>query len=288
MIHAPAMSQLEQVSKTALMVTAYRARASAEATPVCHDPWADSMTDSVGYDLSYRYEKVFPSMVLWIGLRTRFLDDCVTHYLDQGFEQVVILGAGFDSRAARLARSGVRFFEVDHPQSQAAKLERIQSLPGYPVESAVYVPCDFETQDFMDVLIGAGFDTETPAVIVWEGVAYYLPEEIVAASCNRIATCCHPKSTLLFDFVGKAMAQGTGITTDDEEMLSILNDLGEPVRFGTNNLLPLLADAGFSHVRTASFDEICLSVTGTYDRNRRFRFQSIALAGKEPGTNPWS
>jgi methyltransferase (TIGR00027 family) len=282
------MSQLAEVSKTALMVTAYRARATNAQQPVCNDPWAGFLAGSEGHDLSLRYDKAFPDMVLWIGLRTRFLDDCVNHYMDRGFQQIVVLGAGFDTRSARLARPGVQFYEVDHPASQSEKLARVSDLDGYLPNGAIYVSCDFETQDFLDTLEAAGFDSQKPAVIIWEGVAYYLSQEIVLASCKRIATGCHPQSVLLFDFVGKAMMRGEGVSEQDKEMLSLLTQLGEPVQFGTNDLLPLLARAGFKHVRTISFDEICLSITQTYDRERRFRFQSIALASGLSGSNPWS
>ena len=115
-------------SKTALMVAAYRARASRAADPVCNDPWAESLAGAEGLALSERYDATFPDMQLWMGIRTRFLDDCVRHYLDRGFTQVVILGAGLDTRAERLGREGACFFEVDHPESQLDKQQRLAAL----------------------------------------------------------------------------------------------------------------------------------------------------------------
>jgi methyltransferase (TIGR00027 family) len=275
-------------SKTALMVTAYRARASQGQNPVCNDPWAEALAGSAGFALSERYDKLFPGMTLWMGLRTRFLDDCVRHYVGQGIRQIVMLGAGLDTRAARLAKLGVTFFEVDHPASQADKQRRVEALPGFPVDASVYVSCDFEHEDFLDQLDAAGFRGDSPAAFVWEGVVCYLSQEAVSGVCERIARHCHPKSVLLFDYVGKAMAQAKNITSVDQEMLDLLNELGEPVRFGTNDLTPLVSNSGFTHLRTISFDEMCLSLTGTYDRERRFRFQSIALASRTPGADPWS
>jgi hypothetical protein len=54
----------------------------------------------------------------------------------------------------------------------------------------------------------------------------------------------------------------------------------EPIRFGTNDPLPMLFEAGFRHVRSQSFDEICLSLTGTYLRERAFRFQHVCFASR--------
>jgi hypothetical protein len=83
---------------------------------------------------------------------------------------------------------------------------------------------------------------------------------------------------LVFDYVGKRLAERERIRGEDERSLDYVQGLGEPIRWGTNDVLPLLHEEGFRHVRTISFDELALSVTGTYDRARAFRFQHIALA----------
>ena len=111
-----------------------------------------------------------------MGLRTRYLDDCVTRALHRGVRQVVILGAGLDTRAARLGREAVRFFEVDQPASQADKRERLSRFEAYPMDAATFVPCDFERDDFVELLETAGLDRKSPACFVWEGVIYYLLE----------------------------------------------------------------------------------------------------------------
>ena len=68
----------------------------------------------------------------------------------------------------------------------------------------------------------------------------------------------------------------------DKEAVELVERLGEPIRFGTDDPLPLLYESGFRHVRTSSFDEMCLSLTGTYERDRAFRFQHIALCSVTP------
>ena len=101
-----------------------------------------------------------------MALRTRYIDDCVQRCLSRGMRQVVILGAGLDTRAARLGREGVRFFEIDQPASQADKCERLSRFDGYPLDAATFVPCDFERDDFVERLRSAGFDTSAPACLV--------------------------------------------------------------------------------------------------------------------------
>jgi hypothetical protein len=78
----------------------------------------------------------------------------------------------------------------------------------------------------------------------------------------------------------RRIAEGTRLSPDDVENVRLLGTLGEPVRFGTNDPLPMLYEEGFRHVRSVSFDEACLSLTGTYDRSRMFRFQHLATASR--------
>jgi hypothetical protein len=66
----------------------------------------------------------------------------------------------------------------------------------------------------------------------------------------------------------------------DEKTRAFVEELGERFVFGTNDPLPMLYEEGFRHVRSLSFDEACLSLTGTYAREREFRFQRIVLASR--------
>lgn len=262
------------------MVAAYRARATAAYPELCRDPWARALAGDEGEALSRRMDSVQRDMVLWIAVRTAFLDGCVLRAVPPRgtVRQVVILGAGLDTRAARLEREGVRFFEVDHPASQSDKRARTARLAGYPGDAAVQVPCDFERDDFVERLGAAGFDASAPAVVLWEGVTPYLTEQAVRATLRRIAGGCHPHTVVAFDFLGKRMAQGAVRHEEDVETRRIVEVLGEPFRWGTNDVLPLLYEEGFRKVRVTSFDEAALNATGTYDRARKWRFQFLAEA----------
>jgi methyltransferase (TIGR00027 family) len=212
-------------------------------------------------------------------VRTAHLDARVRHLTrEERITQVVILGAGLDTRAARLAFDGVVFYEVDHPDTQREKLARLATIAEYPRDAAVYVGCDFSQPDadFLTLLTQKGFDAEAPAVFVWEGVTPYLDEAAVRATVTRIATGSHPQSVLLFDFLGKyAAARGRGDDAD-EDTRDAVEALGEPLRWGTSDVVPLLYDAGMRRVRVDGFDELGLAYTGTYLRERKWRFQYLA------------
>ena len=276
-------------SKTALMVCAYRARASVWERPLFVDPWAEALAGADGHSFAKALDARFPPMEIWLALRVAYLDRLVGLAVDRlGIRQVVILGAGYDTRAARLPRAGVRFFEVDHPATQAAKRTRLAALPGYPVDATAYVACDFERHDPVDRLRAADFRVSEPALVIWEGVVPYLTEPAVRATASRIATGLEPRSLLAFDFVGRRLVEDEAkLNVRDKGQRDFVKDLGEPVRFGSNDILPLLYDAAFRWVRVLDFNELALEFLGDYDRDRLFRFQMIALASRTTPAAGW-
>jgi len=270
------------------MVAAYRGRASAAPDAICHDPWALRLAGAEGETLSRRWDEHSPSMELWTALRTRYIDDCVTRALARGTRQVVILGAGLDTRASRIRRHGVRFFELDQPASQSDKHERLSRFEGYPMDAATFVPCDFERDDFVQLLDAAGHDRRTPTCFVWEGVIYYLAEEAARSTLVRLASEFDPRSLLVLDYLNSKMAKASPrLRDEDRAMKEIIEELGEPMQFGIDDPVPLMAECGYRFLRTVSFDELALQYTGTYARERFFRFQGIALASPSEEQALW-
>ncbi len=261
------------------MVCAYRARASKWPAPLFVDPWAEAIAGADGEAIAARLDARFPPMETWLALRVAYLDRLVHSATDRlNVRQVVILGAGYDTRAARIPRAGVRFFEVDHPATQAAKRARLGELRAYPAHAATYVTCNFEREDPIDRLVASGFSATEPALVIWEGVVPYLTEAAVRATATRLAGGLDPRSLVAFDFVGKKLASGDNLTAADQHTRNYVGELGEPIRFGSDDILPLLASCGFRWVRSLDFNELALELLGDYQRERMFRFQHIALA----------
>ncbi len=266
-----------------MLVAAYRARASRRDGALISDPWAAGLAGEEGEALAAKVDSFLNERELWIAVRTAWLDEHVLRWIrDHASTQVVVLGAGLDARAARLAHQGVRFFEVDQPATQAEKLARLAQVSGYPKDAATYVACDFEKDDFLDRLTKSGFDASSPALVLWEGVTYYLPELAVRATFRRIATGCDPRSVVLFDHFTRSFVDGSTRAAADQQARDLVEELGERFLWGSNDPLPLLYEEGFRHVRSVSFDEACLSLTGTYRRERQFRFQRMVLASVTP------
>ncbi len=161
--------------------------------------------------------------------RTRFIDDAVQDALAQGIEQVVILGAGLDTRAYRLAgMEHARVFEVDLPSVQEAKKKRLRSHFGRLPEQVTFLPIDFETQSLEAVFSGTSF---SPAIFVWEGVTQYLAEEAVRRTLAFVGQSA-PGSILVFTYVLQSLIQRRLAIPGAEKMMDMVARRGAPWLFG--------------------------------------------------------
>lgn len=129
-----------------------------------------------------------------LAARTRFFDSFVDEALDGGVPQVVIVGAGYDSRAWRLARPGVTFYEVDRPATQDDK--RAKAPAGGPV----YIPLDVTDPHLSEALRRAGLQADRPTAFVLEGLIAYLVREDVAELLARLADFAAPGSRMAVSF----------------------------------------------------------------------------------------
>ncbi len=184
--------QSGQVSRTARGVAA--ARATFERLPWPEgDPEAD---DRLASDVAQGVEvdREAP-MTRYLAARTRFFDTVLTRALTAGTRQVVIAGAGYDGRALRYATEGVRWFEVDHRDTQRDKLARLTRL-GITASTTAYVPADFTTDGVADALGAAGLDDGVRSVVLVEGVAVYLTLPVLGRLLTELAEVC-PGGSLL-------------------------------------------------------------------------------------------
>lgn len=135
--------------------------------------------------------------------RARFIEDLVVEQTGHGVAQYVILGAGLDTFAQRRPEiaSRLRIFEVDQPQPQAWKRQRLLELGlGIP-EWLRFVPVDFEAgNDWWQRLTAAGFNADQPAVVVSTGVSMYLTKGAIAATLRQVASLA-PGSTFVMTFM---------------------------------------------------------------------------------------
>lgn len=131
----------------------------------------------------------------YFGVRTRFFDAAVVRALEHGVRQIVILGAGYDGRALRYRTPGVRFFEVDHPATQADKRKRLRAIDA-SLDGIVFVTADFTEHRLGEELDAAGHDASQPSLFMCEGVLRYLPEDAFRELLGVAAARATPDSEL--------------------------------------------------------------------------------------------
>ncbi len=133
-----------------------------------------------------------PRTEIWA--RTRFFDDQVLAAISAGVGQVVICGAGYDDRALRFRSPGVRFFELDHPATQADKARRLRAMGA--LGDAVLASADFNSDDAAAVLEAAGHDACQPTLFLCEGLLVYLESAVIRRLLARLRSRAAAGSSL--------------------------------------------------------------------------------------------
>ena len=221
-------------SRTAQHNALFRALERRLPQPLFDDPWAARFLRG-----RYRLAAALPARAVarlidrrWPGpraavcVRTRYFDDAIRQQCADGLDQLVILGAGFDSRADRLPiLRRVRVFEVDHPATQAMKREAMRGAEG----RVVYVPVDFLRDSLETALGAAGLAPGLRTLFLWEGVTNYLDEPSVDATLRAVARL---GGALLFTYVDRALLDGSVEFEGGARSLAHVRGLGEPFTFG--------------------------------------------------------
>ncbi len=159
-------------SRTSQAVAAWRATLPRASSP---DGDADAQATLCAGMAPVRDE----AMRAQLAARTRFFDDQVVDALGRGCDQVVVLGAGYDDRALRFRTPGVRFFEVDHPDTQDDKRLRLERM-GAARRGPTLVPVDFCGDGLAAALDRAGHRTDRPTLVLAEGLLVYLGSREIA------------------------------------------------------------------------------------------------------------
>lgn len=182
------------------------------------------------------FKFIFPGVYNAVIARVRFLDDRLQACLEDGLEQLVILGAGYDTRAYRfngLARQ-VRVYEVDHPATQAVKKSRLKEIFNPVPGHVTHVPVELDRDDLAEKLAAAGYDRQKKSLFIMEGLVMYLPPAFVDKILAFIRKCAGPGSAVAFDYLPPSMVDGSVKAREGRFMVKSVKKWGEPFKFGLN------------------------------------------------------
>jgi methyltransferase (TIGR00027 family) len=202
------------------------------------DPGAD---EALAADVAAGQPPPSGRMRDYLAGRTRFFDQVVVRAIDRGMRQIVIGAAGYDGRAFRYARSGVRWFEVDLPATQRDKRERLERL-GLAARQVRFVEADFTRDPVAERLLQAGLDPAEPSLFLLEGIAVYLEAPVLESVLSQFRQVAA---------VGSRLAISVSLSGTHSEARSRFAEsvaaLGEPARsaLGADEAAELLARTGW-------------------------------------------
>jgi methyltransferase (TIGR00027 family) len=156
-----------------------------------------------------KFNKFSPGMNEYIIARTAYFDSVFMDALNEKVPQIVICGAGYDSRAYRFSNlaAATNIFELDAATTQHRKKKCLRKAKVNIPKSVTFVPINFNRESLRDVLGKAGFDHHKKTVFLWEGVTYYLEAESVDATLNFVSQCLHHETFILFDYIISTSAE---------------------------------------------------------------------------------
>jgi methyltransferase (TIGR00027 family) len=199
-----------------------------------------------------------PGATSFVVGRERYIDDFLKACLGEGFEQVVILGAGFDTRAYRIPEmKKARVFEIDQSATQAIKLERLKKVIDPLPTNVTFLAVDFNTQTLGEHLASAGYDEQGKTVFIWQGVVYFLTAEGVDSTLDIIAKHSGPGSALIFDYIYAAVLRDTS-RSDVKMMRRAARMTGEEYMFGIEEgqVDLFLTSRGFYDVHEVTIEDL--------------------------------
>jgi methyltransferase (TIGR00027 family) len=238
---------MSPIGQTSRWVAASRACETDTAHRLFEDPYAHALAGEDGFALLQASGRFKPGTPAdgpdpYLSIRTRFFDDALLRAVEQAdLRPIVLLAAGMDSRAFRLAwPDGVTVFEVDRGEVLDCKEVILGGLGAKPRCERRVVRADLEG-DWTSALSGAGFDKNRPAAFLVEGLLMYLEAAAVSSLLSALQRLARPGSWLGLDLVGTEMLSSPYI----KPFLAHLDQLGCPWRFGTAEPEQLLARHGW-------------------------------------------
>ena len=209
-----------QVSTTAEIVCDFRAIAAQHPDPKLRNPddLADKLCPQKGqlprpYEAARKfidYSGEAYAGYFYVNARTMHIDAALERAVAAGATQVVVMGAGFDSRAYRFhaRHPHLRFFEVDLPATLEEKKNRLIMVYGAVPDYVRYASIDFDRQRLEDVLPALGYDPKQRAFFLLEGVTMYVKEAGNAVTMRFIRANSPPGSRVVYDYIIRQVIDG--------------------------------------------------------------------------------
>ncbi|HSA66301.1 MAG TPA: SAM-dependent methyltransferase [Methyloceanibacter sp.] len=235
------MTKIQDVTGTAFIVAEYRAEENAEAHPLYRDPIVSLFLNERTRAAAERIAAGFPPARQGVKLRTRYYDDHLDAQLGNGCRQVVILGAGLDTRGVRKQAPGVTYFEIDDADTISFKQARLAEAG---IEAPiVFIPGNYVSDGLLRLLDENGFDFDLPTYVIWGGNTMYLNRPAVLEVLSDLRGSVG-KFAISFDYLTEAVIDYATGDAPTSAFVRRFAEMGAPWSFGIDDLEALAVDAG--------------------------------------------
>lgn len=225
--------------------------------------------------------KVAPSGIYeYVIARTKIIDEIFLDGLANRVTQIVILGAGMDTRALRFSskNQGTKIIELDIEKTQRPKIDILNRNQVALPEELVFAPIDFNKQSLSDVLMNAGYQRGEPSLFLWEGVTMYLKSEAVDSTLAFIRESTTKGSRVVYDYLYASVLRRENNYYGEKEIYDTVSQAGEGYTFGIEEgeIERYLVERGFKLIAQYTPSEL---------ENRYFKTQSGHIPRRINGTH---
>jgi methyltransferase (TIGR00027 family) len=180
-------------------------------------------------------KRIFPKgMYEYVVARTKYIDSVFQYVMKSGFDQVLIFGAGFDSRSIRFTelKNTTKIFELDAPITQNAKINQLKKRGIKIKPNTTFISIDFNNESIKDKLLQSGFKNDKKSFFILEGLTMYLGSEAIDKTFNIINELSGDGSEVVFDYIYSSVLRGENLYYGESEVYSGVKDRNEPWCFG--------------------------------------------------------
>jgi len=175
-----------------------------------------------------------PGIYEYVLARTKLLDEAFINALENRFTQIVLLGAGFDTRALRFKSKnmGAKIFELDIQTTQQPKVEILNRKRIPLPKELVFVPIDFNRESIAEALGHADYAMNQRSLFIWEGVTMYLTTDAVDRTLEFIRSSSVEGSIVAFDYIYASVLRQENKFYGEREIYKMVSRAGESWTFG--------------------------------------------------------
>jgi len=181
--------------------------------------------------------------------RTKYIDEVFQRAIDEGFDQVLIFGAGFDTRAIRFQSglTNMKVFELDVPITQRAKIQQYRNRNIQVPSNIVFISIDFDRESLPNKLDDSGFETNKRTLFILEGLLMYLEPDSITQTFTVLKEYAGKGSMIVFDSVHSSVLEHENVYYGETGALQMVAKANEQWTFGMekSDVELFLANYGF-------------------------------------------